>query len=57
MDCLFVPVSDGNRWGVYPIKSEVGRNTCGEVADRRVIVGDATQGYILFELGDVIGEG
>ena len=57
-DGLLVPFIDGGGNGVHRHDSshEGWWNSCGEVSDQDVGVGDVGKGYVVFEGGDVFRE-
>ena len=54
-----IPPFDVFRWSIHTIDaaSKVGVNSCREMPNEGIVVGDATECYIVLELGDVFVEG
>ena len=55
-DGLLVPFVDGGRNNVHghDLVHEQWWNSCGEVSDQDVRVGDVGEGYVVFEGGDIL---
>ena len=56
---LFVPFIDGGRNSVHghDLAHERWWNSCGEVSDQDICVGDVGEGYVVFEGGDIFCQG
>ena len=54
-----IPSFDVFGWSIHAIDvaSKVGVDSCREIPNEGVVVGDAAEGYIVFELRDVFTEG
>ena len=55
-DGLLVPFIDGGRDGVHghDLVHEWWWNSCGEVSDQDIHIGDVGEGYVVFEGGDIL---
>ena len=43
-------------WSIHTIDvvGKRGRNSCGKISDEGIVVVDATEGYVVVELGDTV---